>query len=140
MWQQPCSGMQWVALAKQGPLDLPYNAIQSTQVKKLMEMLRPPPPRPEPQRGRVVTGLSWASAPITSENRSTSQRIAVCKVPDAAYHEVYTDRDQTACTCSHRRKRQKRTLPPPPRLTVGRRPLGRGGCVLGLAESAPTGR
>ena len=43
-WQQPCSGTQWVALAKQGLLDLPYNAMEFTQGEKLMEMLSPPPP------------------------------------------------------------------------------------------------
>ena len=47
-----------------------------------MERLRPPCPR---TRGPPWTGFGWARAPVTSGNRSTSQRIAVCKVPDAAY-------------------------------------------------------
>ena len=61
-WQQPCGGTHWVALAKQGLLDPPYNAIEFTRVGKLMEMLRTPPPLTP---GRPQHHLS-AATPLSS--------------------------------------------------------------------------
>ena len=62
--QQPCSGTTSVALAKQGPLDLPYDANEFMYVEITSETRRPPPPRAEAPRELLVLGPCGLSAPI----------------------------------------------------------------------------